>query len=139
MRRAAPASTAPLPRHPRRAGFTLVEMTIAMMIMVIGVLSLVGTSSSVARMIGGARRSTLAATLAQSRLERLRSLDCSAAAFSGGTAVTHNITERWTVTTVVGTGAGATVSARLLVDSLFFANERGIPQRQVYSSVRVCP
>ncbi len=120
-----------------RAGFTLVELMLALMIFAIAIMALVGTASSVVRMSTGSRQLTLAATVAQSRLERLRSYNCAAAALAGGTATTRTITERWSVTSMVG--RDTTVTLRLLVDSVSYRDERGTLRRQVYSTVRPCP
>lgn len=120
-----------------RRGFTLVELMLSLMLFSTAILALVATGSSVIRMTSGTRQFTLAATVGQSRLERLRSLGCSAGAMASGTATTRTITERWTVTSLVG--ADGSLQLRLLVDSLSYPDERGVVKRQVYSTVRPCP
>jgi len=86
------------------AGFTIVEVVVAMLIMTTGLLAIAAGSGSVFRMLGSGRRSTLAATIAQARLETLRrdanrtSPRCSA--LTAGTATpSPGITERWLITT----------------------------------------
>ena len=78
-----------------RAGFTLVELIIAIVILVVGVLGLASTAAVVMRQITGSSMQTRAAMMAQSRLETLRSNTC--AAMAAGTATTNGITETWRV------------------------------------------
>jgi Tfp pilus assembly protein PilV len=65
------------------------------MILVVGVLGLAGTAGMVSRMVGGAAQQTVAANVASSRFEKLRSVPC--AQVTSGTATTRNINEKWTV------------------------------------------
>lgn len=87
-----------------RAGFTLVEVMIAVVILSVGVIALVGSSSLVTRMIGQGKRTSAAVQVAASRLEALRgasrrsSPPCLDPAFaSGGPVTTHGMTESWVV------------------------------------------
>jgi prepilin-type N-terminal cleavage/methylation domain-containing protein len=83
-------------RRPRtRAGFTIVEMIVAIMVFTIGVLGLAGTAAYVARQMNGGMQQTLAATIAQSRIDSIAGTGCRAVA--GGTATNKGISERWTV------------------------------------------
>lgn len=120
-----------------RAGFTLIELILAMLIVATGVLSMLATGQTVVRLMSGSRQATLAATLAQSRIEALRALDCSAPQLASGTVVTRGITHRITVTTPVS--AANSMSVREIIDSVSYRNDRGITQTQVYSTVRPCP
>lgn len=61
-------------RPPR--GFTLLEVLIALVILEIGVLALLATAGSATRLLGRARRATIAATFTSERLERLRTTAC---------------------------------------------------------------
>lgn len=79
-----------------REGFTLIELMVAIMILVVGVLGLAGTAGMVSRMVGGAAHQTVAANVAASRFERLRSVPC--ASIADGDTTIRNISERWTVT-----------------------------------------
>lgn len=81
-----------------RAGFTLVELLVAMMVFAVGMLGLAATAGSVTRMMGGAKRQTLAATVAQSRLEKIRSSPC--ASLVSGNETVRGITNTWTITAV---------------------------------------
>ncbi|HET6345602.1 MAG TPA: prepilin-type N-terminal cleavage/methylation domain-containing protein, partial [Myxococcota bacterium] len=55
-----------------RAGFTLVEVLVAVVVLGIGVLALVGSSAMVTRMIGRGQMGTRAAQVASKRLDSLR-------------------------------------------------------------------
>ena len=82
-------------REPTR-GFTIVEVLVAIVIMALGVLGLAGTAGSVSRLIGGGAQQTLAANIAMSRFEQLRSTACSNVV--AGTATMRGMTESWGVT-----------------------------------------
>lgn len=82
-------------RRRNRSGFTVVEVLVAIVIMAIGVLGLAGTAASVSRLIGGGAQQTIAANIALSRFEQLRSTAC--ASMAAGTATTRGMTEHWTV------------------------------------------
>jgi prepilin-type N-terminal cleavage/methylation domain-containing protein len=84
------------PARATRRGFTLVELIAAIIILVVGVLGLASTAAVVMRQINGAGMQTRAAVLAQSRFERLRSVNCATAV--GGTATSGGITETWRTT-----------------------------------------
>ena len=77
-----------------RAGFTLIEIMVAVMLFVVGVLAVCGSSSVVMTMVGGSQRRTIAAVVAESRFERLRSVPCTAHA--SGSATTRGVREVWT-------------------------------------------
>ncbi len=117
-------------------GFTLVELMLSLMLFTVGILSLTATSAVVVRMMGGARQQTIAATMAQSRFERLRGLACSAPALTGGSATARGIAETWTVTVPATPNTAMTV--RLMTDSIRYSTPRGVRLR-VYTSHRTCP
>lgn len=79
-----------------RDGFTIIELIVAIMILVVGVLGLAGTAGMVSRMVGGAAQQTIAANVASSRFEKLRSVPC--AQVTSGTATTRGMAEKWTTT-----------------------------------------
>ena len=64
---------APTPA-PRRAGFTIIELTIALLILVVGVLGLVGTSTQITRMITIATLDTDRSKAFQSVIETIQAL-----------------------------------------------------------------
>jgi prepilin-type N-terminal cleavage/methylation domain-containing protein len=83
--------------QPRR-GFTLVELMVAIVIMAVGVLGLAGTAALVSNLSGGAAQETLAATVASSRFEMMRSLSC--ASITSGRDTTRGMQESWGDSTV---------------------------------------
>jgi len=83
-----------------RDGFTIIELIVAIMILVVGVLGLAGTAGMVSRMVGGAAQQTIAANVASSRFEKLRSVPC--AQVTSGTATTRGMAEKWTTTVSSG-------------------------------------
>lgn len=83
-------------RRTRRAGFTLVELMVAMLMFTLGMLAMASTSAVVIRQMGDAGRMSVAANVARSRIERLRAESCSGA--KTGTATTRSVVEAWVVT-----------------------------------------
>ena len=81
-----------------RAGFTLVELMVALMVFVVGVLAVTGSSAVVMTMVGGSQRRTIAAAVAESRVEQLRAQSCTAHA--SGYAQTRGVAETWSVVPV---------------------------------------
>lgn len=110
-----------------RRGFTLAELIIAIVILVVGVLGLASTAAVVMKQITASSMQTRAAIMAQSRLERLRAMPC--ANMADGTASSNGITETWRVT----------VSARTatLVDVVTWA-ERSVTRTVTFTSERPC-
>lgn len=81
-----------------RAGFTLIELVVAILILTIGILGLAGTSAVITRQMGSGAKQTLAAAIAQSRIETVRSQACETlVATTGGPATTSGLTESWTI------------------------------------------
>ena len=93
-----------------RQGFTVVEVLVAIMVLGVGILALVGSSTLVSRMIGEGKRATFAAQVAQQRMEYFRRLamqttpNCTNSSLNAGsgTATADRITEQWTITTGIG-------------------------------------
>jgi prepilin-type N-terminal cleavage/methylation domain-containing protein len=104
-----------------RAGFTLVEVLVAVMVLGVGITALVGSSAMVTRMIGRGKMGTRAAQVASKRLDSLRVVAystptrCTALA-SGGPVTSQGITEKWVI-------SGTTL--RTIVDSVTYATARG--------------
>jgi prepilin-type N-terminal cleavage/methylation domain-containing protein len=101
------ARIAPVGRSPagRRAGFTLVEMMVAVVILSVGLLGLASTAGYVVRQVGGGAQQGIAANVIQSRVEWMRSIPC--ASIKESTTVTRGVTEHWV--------PGATVNKVLAV------------------------
>src|SRR2546427_10053832 len=60
----------------REAGFTIVEVIVAILVLTIGLLALVTSAALVTRTIGRGQRSAVSAQYAQRRLEMLRVSGC---------------------------------------------------------------
>jgi type II secretion system protein I len=78
-----------------RAGFTLVELIVALMIFTIGALAMVATSANVMTLITSSKNRTLAAAVAESRFEVLRSQPCSA--HKSDSTTSRGVGVNWTV------------------------------------------
>ncbi|HET7583741.1 MAG TPA: hypothetical protein VFK13_02480 [Gemmatimonadaceae bacterium] len=111
-----------------RAGFTIIEVIVAVMILIVGVLGLASTAAVVSRMIGSGGYQTVAANVAQSRFEKLRSTRC--ADLAGGKETTRRIEELWVVKQV-----GAQLY--FAVDSITFTDLRAT-RHQAYRSFVAC-
>ena len=86
--------------RPRR-GLTLVEILISVIMLTVGVMGLLGSTAAVAKQMGGGVRQTVAATVAQARIDSLTSLSCASLTLAGvasGTSTSRGIAEKWTVT-----------------------------------------
>jgi prepilin-type N-terminal cleavage/methylation domain-containing protein len=86
------------------AGFTLVEVLLALLVLSVGILALTGSSAVVNRMIGRGKIETHAALLAAQRVQTLRlaaastSPRCVSPGFAGGGPVwTEGLRQSWTV------------------------------------------
>ena len=110
-----------------RAGFTIVELIVAMMVFAVGMLGLAATAGTVTQLMGGAKRQTLAAAVAQSRLERLRSSPCGT--LTAGVDTSRGVINKWTVQAVTRGVA--------FTDTVTFQSSRGVTQR-VYKTTIPC-
>jgi prepilin-type N-terminal cleavage/methylation domain-containing protein len=117
-----------------RRGFTLIELMFAMMLLTVGLLSLETTSASVLRAMGGGRQQTMAAQLGQSRLERMRGINCGS--ITSGSATTNGIAEKWG--SVVLTSANTAVVNRRIADTVTYS-VGSVSKTRVFTSVRPCP
>lgn len=90
------------PSAPRtRSGITIVELLVAVTLLTVGIGGLLKNSASVAKQMGGGVRQTVAATIAQSRIDSLSSLACATlagASVATGTSTKRGVTETWAVT-----------------------------------------
>lgn len=115
-----------------REGFTLVELLVAIVILAVGVLGLAATASVVTRQMTGAVHQSVAANVAYSRMERIRTGNCVAMADSSSPpagVVTRNVRERWTIRKAN--------NAILVYDTITYA-VRGRQKMQVYHSEFPC-
>lgn len=95
---------------PRRSGFTLVELLVAILLFDCALLAFAGDAALLVRASGLARRRQIGAAVAQSRIELLRARGCPAPG-TGDASPTPGIHERWAVT-------APSDSTRILFDSV---------------------
>ena len=83
-----------------RDGVTLIEILVAIVMLTVAVGGLLGSSAAVANQMGGGVRQTVAAGVAQARLDSLTSLSCAqlAAGAATGNSTTRGVRESWAVT-----------------------------------------
>jgi type IV pilus assembly protein PilV len=114
-----------------RSGFTLVELMVAMMLLSVGMLALASSSAVVIKQMTEAGTMSVASSVAQTRMERLRTAasTCAAAAAVNGNATTRGVTESWTITPM-------TRSAQLSV-TVTYDTKRG-NRSQTYLSMVPC-
>ena len=110
-----------------RPGFTLAELLVALMVFSVGALAMVATSANVMTLITSSKNRALAAEVAASRFERMRSQPCSA--HQTDSASTRGITEAWQV---VKLAKADDVTVRVS----FVANHR--TQSRIYRSFLQC-
>jgi prepilin-type N-terminal cleavage/methylation domain-containing protein len=79
-----------------RAGFTLVEVLVALVLLSVGLVALLGTSGFVTRLIGDGARLSRVAGVVSERFELLRSQGCAPA--GGDSARTDEFRVSWNVT-----------------------------------------
>jgi type IV pilus assembly protein PilV len=89
-------------RAAARAGFTVVEVLMAVTILGIGLLALAGLGATSMRAVRGGSMQTVAAAVTQSRFDSLASVPCDQIAPANsstivrGVATTRGVTESWT-------------------------------------------
>jgi type IV pilus assembly protein PilV len=118
-----------------RAGFSLVEVMMTIMLLAIGLLALAGLAGTALRTTRNGGAQALAAAAAQSRFDSLASVPCASIVGTGsrgtrsGTASSRGITERW--------GARDTLGGNMLslVDTLTVPGRQGA---LVYVTMRAC-
>jgi hypothetical protein len=133
-------------RMKNRKGVTLVELIVAVTIIMLGMLSIVGISSTTARSLGESRSDGLAAIAAQSRFETLASLGCTfgtngiATGLSGMTpgtvyeATVRGITERYKIELINSAIGTNTV---MIYDTVSWQTRR-ITRRRGFISIIPC-
>lgn len=120
------------------AGFTLVEVLVAIVVLTIGIIAMAGTSGMAARMIGRGKMATRAGQVATRTIEQLRlaaystSPRCTAAGFaSGGPEVTSEaVTRSWVVPT--------TGKVRAVQVTVSFSTQRGGTHTDVLNTLIEC-
>ena len=123
-----PRRVAPRPGPMRaRRGMTLVELVVAMTIIGIGLLALAGSATLVTRLMGGGTRQALAASVVQTRLEKLRSVNCGSV--TSGADTVRGVIATWTSTTITR-GRSITLTVR-------YPMQRG-NRTQTYRTILPC-
>lgn len=121
----------PVERAPRgRAGFTIVEVIAAVLILTVGVLGLASAAATVTRMMGNAEIQSDAAAIAAARFETLRATRCPVVS---GSATGAGISERWAVSQL----GNASFRMYQVTDTVQYRNRRGV-RTQAYQSVVQC-
>lgn len=124
-------------RRARRSGFTVMELIVAIVILSIGLLGLAATSGIVMRLIGGGTHQTVAANVALARFEQLRSVSCGR--MTGGSALTRNVREAWSVTPVGPVAMPTAMDVQLTITYETSMRRGGSSSRtQRYRSQIVC-
>lgn len=88
----------PRKRNGRRAGFTLVELLVAIVLIDVGILALVAGSAVALRTRNDLRARSLAARIASDRVQSLAALPCTG--IVGAAAGPSGMRERWSVVLV---------------------------------------
>ena len=117
-----------------RSGFTLVEVMVAIVVLSIGILGLAATAGVVVRQMTGAVHQSVAANVAYSRMERIRTGNCVAMKDSSSPTTgvkTRNVTEFWKITGTAGS------HALLVSDSIVYL-VRGKKKWQKFNSEFPC-
>ncbi len=114
------------------AGFTIVEILIAIVVLTVGILGMVTTSALVTRMIARGQRTAVAAEFAAQRFERLRVSGCASQAAG---ADTLNRGSTWVaINTWTFTDAGNN-TWRILVSSQFKTQQNKIRTQTLETSI----
>jgi type II secretion system protein I len=80
-------------------GFTLAELMVAVVIFSVGLLAMAGTAAVIMTTLTSTESRTIAASVAESRFERMRTTACASRA--SGSATTRGIAEVWTLNRLV--------------------------------------
>jgi len=76
-------------------GFTIAELLVAVVIFSVGLLAMAGTAAVIMTTLTSTESRTIAAGVAESRFERMRTTTCASRA--SGSATTRGIAEAWTL------------------------------------------
>jgi prepilin-type N-terminal cleavage/methylation domain-containing protein len=123
------------PSDSNRAGFGLVELIVAIMILTIGVLGLASTAAYVTRQVNEGGQATFAATRVSSLLDSLRSVACDRLVNGSIAASLGNkrIEQVWTVTPT-----GAMLRAYKIGLKVRYVTQRGNSRWQSFTMNRPC-
>ncbi|MGH7677194.1 MAG: hypothetical protein ACRENU_01930 [Gemmatimonadaceae bacterium] len=113
-----------------RAGFTLIEVLVALILFEIAMLALAGAAAVAARDLAFANRSVRAQTIARNRLESLRSQACTTLG-GGQEHIAGGFTETWRIE--------AQQSLRRITATVEFPLPGGRVSRVALATSVVCP
>jgi prepilin-type N-terminal cleavage/methylation domain-containing protein len=122
------------------AGFTIVEVLMAVVVLGVGVVAMAGSSALVTRMIGRGQRSTRAGQVAAQRLDSLRLVaysttpHCTNVVSGGPVTSPLGVTQSW----VVSTPAALTGDVRQVILKLVYKNARGKTKTDTVSTIIGC-
>ena len=128
MRGNAPNGRTSRPRRRGRAGFTLVEILVAVVILALGLLGMASSAAVVTRQVGGGTNQSVAAQVIANRLEKLRSLGCSKIVNDSETGL--GVYEHWV--------PGATVNGVLFVVDTVKYSVAGTQKSATYTITVPC-
>jgi prepilin-type N-terminal cleavage/methylation domain-containing protein len=111
-----------------RAGFTLAELLVALMVFSVGALAMTATAANVLTLMTASKNRTQAAEVAEARFEKMRAQAC--ASHTSDSAVTRGVAESWQVVSL-SRADDVTVRVR------FMSNRR--QQTRIYRSFLSCP
>ena len=118
-----------------RAGFGLVELIVAIMILSIGVLGLASTAAYVTRQVNEGGQTTYAAARVQSLIDSLRGLSTCDNLVAGrieATAANKRILQSWTV---VPSASGRSATFQI---NIRWTTPRGLSPLQQFTTTRPC-
>ena len=116
-----------------RRGFTLVELVVAIILLSIGIIGLASTAGYVTRQMAGSSVQTIAASVAQNRVDSLTSIGCSRlTSGTTGSATTRGISETWTVKDTLG------LNVKKINLTLTFTIRRGTTKSMAYTTYIPC-
>jgi len=110
-----------------RAGFTLAELLVALMIFSVGALAMTATSANIITMMTASKNRTTAADVAEARFERMRGQPCTL--HTTDSTTTRGVPESWS-TVKLARADDVTVRVR------FMSNRR--LQTRIYRSFLPC-
>jgi prepilin-type N-terminal cleavage/methylation domain-containing protein len=111
-----------------RAGFTLAELLVALMVFSVGALAMTATAANVITLMTASKNRTQAADVAEARFEKMRAQAC--ASHTSDSTVTEGVAESWQ-TVSLARADDVTVRVR------FMSNRR--QKTRIYRSFLSCP